>query len=59
VILAGKSRIIYLLDGAHLGGIGHQQATPGPAIAAIAVAGLVLAAGIGWLLRRPRIRGKP
>jgi outer membrane protein assembly factor BamB len=27
VILAGKSRIVYLLDGAHLGGIGHQQAT--------------------------------
>jgi outer membrane protein assembly factor BamB len=27
VMLAGKSRIVYLLDGAHLGGIGHQQAT--------------------------------
>jgi outer membrane protein assembly factor BamB len=27
VILAGKSRIAYLLDGAHLGGIGHQQAS--------------------------------
>jgi outer membrane protein assembly factor BamB len=27
VLLAGKSRIVYLLDGAHLGGIGHQQAT--------------------------------
>jgi outer membrane protein assembly factor BamB len=27
VILAGKSRIVYLLDGRHLGGIGHQQAT--------------------------------
>jgi outer membrane protein assembly factor BamB len=26
VILTGKSRIVYLLDGAHLGGIGHQQA---------------------------------
>ncbi len=26
VILAGKSRIVYLLTGAHLGGIGHQQA---------------------------------
>jgi outer membrane protein assembly factor BamB len=26
VILAGKSRIVYLLDGAHLGGIGTQQA---------------------------------
>jgi outer membrane protein assembly factor BamB len=29
VLLAGKSRIIYLLDGAHLGGIGHQLATLG------------------------------
>ena len=27
VILTGKSRIVYLLDGAHLGGIGHQQAS--------------------------------
>jgi outer membrane protein assembly factor BamB len=27
VILAGKSHIAYLLDGAHLGGIGHQQAS--------------------------------
>ena len=26
VLLAGKSRIVYLLDGAHLGGIGHQEA---------------------------------
>jgi polyvinyl alcohol dehydrogenase (cytochrome) len=31
VVLAGKSRIVYLLNGAHLGGIGHQQATLGPA----------------------------
>ena len=29
VMLAGKSRIVYLLNGAHLGGIGHQQATLG------------------------------
>jgi outer membrane protein assembly factor BamB len=29
VLLAGKSRIVYLLDGAHLGGIGHQEATLG------------------------------
>jgi outer membrane protein assembly factor BamB len=29
VILAGKSRIVYLLNGAHLGGIGHPQATLG------------------------------
>jgi polyvinyl alcohol dehydrogenase (cytochrome) len=29
VVLAGKSRIIYLLNGADLGGIGHQQATLG------------------------------
>ncbi len=27
VVLAGKSRIAYLLDGSHLGGIGGQQAT--------------------------------
>jgi polyvinyl alcohol dehydrogenase (cytochrome) len=27
VILTGKSRIVYLLDGAHLGGIGTQQAS--------------------------------
>ena len=31
VILAGKSRIVYLLDGARLGGIGSQQASLGPA----------------------------
>ena len=31
VILAGKSRIVYLLDGAHLGGIGTQQAALGSA----------------------------
>ncbi len=31
VILTGKSRIVYLLNGAHLGGIGGQQATLGPA----------------------------
>ena len=31
VLLAGKSRIVYLLDGAHLGGIGGQQATLGHA----------------------------
>jgi outer membrane protein assembly factor BamB len=31
VVLAGKSRIVYLLDGAHLGGIGSQQASLGPA----------------------------
>jgi outer membrane protein assembly factor BamB len=29
VMLAGKSRIVYLLNGAQLGGIGHQQATLG------------------------------
>jgi outer membrane protein assembly factor BamB len=29
VLLAGKSRIIYLLSGTHLGGIGHQEATLG------------------------------
>jgi outer membrane protein assembly factor BamB len=31
VVLAGKSRIVYLLNGAHLGGIGGQQASIGPA----------------------------
>jgi len=29
VVLAGKSRIVYLLDGTNLDGIGHQQATLG------------------------------
>jgi outer membrane protein assembly factor BamB len=36
VVLAGKSRIVYLLNGAHLGGIGHQQATLGASGTAIA-----------------------
>jgi outer membrane protein assembly factor BamB len=31
VIASGKSRIVYLLDGARLGGIGRQEATLGPA----------------------------
>jgi outer membrane protein assembly factor BamB len=31
VMLTGKSRIVYLLDGAHLGGIGGQQAELGAA----------------------------
>jgi len=31
VVLAGKSRIVYLLNGAHLGGIGGQEATLGSA----------------------------
>jgi outer membrane protein assembly factor BamB len=31
VILTGKSAVVYLLDGAHLGGIGHQQASLGSA----------------------------
>jgi outer membrane protein assembly factor BamB len=30
VVLAGKSRFVYLLDGAHLGGIGGQLADLGP-----------------------------
>ena len=29
VLIAGKSRIAYLLDGSHLGGIGGQQASLG------------------------------
>jgi outer membrane protein assembly factor BamB len=33
VILAGKSQIVYLLNGAHLGGIGKQQAKLGPVCA--------------------------
>jgi polyvinyl alcohol dehydrogenase (cytochrome) len=35
VLVTGKSRIIYLLDGAHLGGIGHQEATLGASGSAI------------------------
>jgi outer membrane protein assembly factor BamB len=35
VLLAGKSKIIYLLNGAHLGGIGHQEATLGASGSAI------------------------
>ena len=31
VILAGKSQLVYLLNGTHLGGIGTQQAKLGPA----------------------------
>ena len=31
VLLTGKSRIVYLLNGARLGGIGHQEATLGSA----------------------------
>jgi len=27
VVIAGKSRIVYLLNGRHLGGIGHQQSS--------------------------------
>jgi outer membrane protein assembly factor BamB len=38
VVLAGKSRIVYLLDGTHLGGIGGQQAI---------LAGSVASGGIG------------
>ncbi|MGD0743037.1 MAG: PQQ-binding-like beta-propeller repeat protein [Acidimicrobiales bacterium] len=34
VVLTGKSRIVYLLDGAHLGGIGHQETSLGGACAA-------------------------
>lgn len=30
VILAGKSQVVYLLNGRHLGGIGNQQAELGP-----------------------------
>ena len=34
VLLTGKARIVYLLNGARLGGIGHQQATLGSACGA-------------------------
>ena len=47
VLLTGKSRIMYLLDGAHLGGIGHQQATAastcgGDIDGGVAVAGMTV-----------------
>jgi outer membrane protein assembly factor BamB len=47
VILTGKSRIVYLLNGAHLGGIGGQQATLGSACnddidGGVAVAGMTV-----------------
>ena len=31
VVLAGKSRIVYLLNGNHLGGVGHQESSLGSA----------------------------
>jgi outer membrane protein assembly factor BamB len=43
VILAGKSRIVYLLDGAHLGGIGTQQASLGSACSNDIDGGIALA----------------
>jgi outer membrane protein assembly factor BamB len=47
VMLAGKSRIVYLLDGAHLGGIGQQQASlanacPEDIDGGVAVAGMAV-----------------
>jgi polyvinyl alcohol dehydrogenase (cytochrome) len=42
VILAGKSRIVYLLDGARLGGIGRQLASLGSACSADIDGGIAL-----------------
>jgi polyvinyl alcohol dehydrogenase (cytochrome) len=49
VILAGKSRIVYLLDGAHLGGIGTQQAMLGSACGADIDGGIALAGLTAYL----------
>jgi hypothetical protein len=49
VILAGKSRIVYLLDGAHLGGIGTQQATLGSACSNDIDGGIALAGMTAYL----------
>ena len=39
VLIAGKSQIAYLLDGAHLGGIGGQQASLAPVAATTSTVG--------------------
>jgi outer membrane protein assembly factor BamB len=49
VILAGKSRIVYLLDGAHLGGIGKQQASLGSACGADIVGGIAVSGMTAYL----------
>jgi polyvinyl alcohol dehydrogenase (cytochrome) len=49
VILAGKSRIVYLLDGAHLGGIGTPQAMLGSACGADIDGGIALTGMTAYL----------
>ncbi len=49
VMLAGKSRVVYLLDGAHLGGIGHQEATLGSACSDDIDGGFALAGPTAYL----------
>jgi len=49
VILTGKSRIVYLLDGAHLGGIGTQQAALGSACSNDIDGGIALAGMTAYL----------
>ncbi|HTW04281.1 MAG TPA: PQQ-binding-like beta-propeller repeat protein [Streptosporangiaceae bacterium] len=49
VMLAGKSRIVYLLDGARLGGIGRQLASLGSACSADIDGGIALAGLTAYL----------
>jgi outer membrane protein assembly factor BamB len=49
VILAGKARIVYLLDGAHLGGIGRPQATLGSACGEDIAGGIALTGMTAYL----------
>jgi PQQ-like domain len=49
VILTGKSRIVYLLNGAHLGGIGTQQAALGSACSADIDGGIALSGMTAYL----------
>jgi polyvinyl alcohol dehydrogenase (cytochrome) len=49
VMLAGKSRVVYLLDGAHLGGIGRQQASLGSVCSQDVDGGIALAGMTAYL----------
>ena len=49
VILTGKSRIVYLLSGAHLGGIGGQQAALGSACSEDIDGGVAVQGTTGYL----------